>query len=79
MSTPLLLAGVVLAAAACPAMMWFSHRRGRAAPCCIPHRDRDENLPLDGLRLRRAQINAALTSREAHEPASDAPERTPAA
>jgi len=73
------IAVVVLAAGACPAMMWFSHRRGRTAPCCIADGDREANLPLDELRRRRTQINAALASREARESATDSPTRTPAA
>lgn len=44
MSTALLIIAIVLAALACPAMMWLSQRRGRASACC-PESSTKDTLP----------------------------------
>ena len=36
METALLIAAVLVAGLACPAMMWWQRRRGREAACCMP-------------------------------------------
>jgi hypothetical protein len=36
METALLVAAVLVAGLACPAMMWWQRRRGRRAACCVP-------------------------------------------
>lgn len=36
METALLVAAVLVAGLACPAIMWWQRRRGRQAACCVP-------------------------------------------
>lgn len=62
MSTVILLAAVVLAAAACPAVAWIQRRRGAPA-CCQPARplDRaDERGDLATLRAQRAHVDGQI-------------------
>ena len=60
MTTPLLVVAIVIAAAACPAMMWLQARRGRRASCVAP----GDLVALDELRRRRADLDAAIGQRE---------------
>jgi hypothetical protein len=57
----LLLAGLVLVAAlACPAHMWWAHRRGRRAACCPPRQGGQRQPDLAALQARRRQVEAQL-------------------
>lgn len=58
----LLLAVVLAAGLACPAMMWWQHRRGRAAPCC-PSRP-PEAASLEALRERQATVSSRIAELE---------------
>lgn len=62
LGTVLLIALVLVAALACPAMMWFQGRRGKTAPCCPSRRDREDERTddLDGLRVEHARVTAQL-------------------
>ncbi len=72
MTTALLVAAIVIAAAACPAMMWLQARRGRRASCIAPANP----VALDELRRRRADLDAAIGQREdAHGAWREQPER----
>lgn len=65
MSGVLLVVAVLIAAAACPAMMWLRARRGGPAACPAPAKPRT----LDELRRRRAELDAAINQRDsAHTP-----------
>jgi len=62
-TTALLVAAIVIAAAACPAMMWLQARRGRRASCIAPANP----VALDELRRRRADLDTAIGQRaDAH-------------
>lgn len=66
MTTALLIAVVLVAAFACPAMMWFQDRRGKSAPCCPPGRaSAAEPRDLDQLRADHARLSAELADLEA--------------
>lgn len=72
MTTALLVAAIVTAAAACPAMMWLQARRGRRASCIAPA----NAVALDELRRRRADLDTAIGQREdAHDAQREQPER----
>jgi Flp pilus assembly protein TadB len=58
----LLVAAVLAAGLACPAMMWWQHRRGRSAPCCSPRRP--EAASLEALRKRQAAVCARIAELE---------------
>ncbi len=58
----LLVAAVLAAGLACPAMMWWQHRRGRAAPCCPPRQP--ETAPLQALHRRQAAVSARIAELE---------------
>lgn len=62
---PLLIGVIALAALACPLHMWWAHRRGKQAVCCPPRRTQAA-LPddLEGLRARRAEVEAQLAEFE---------------
>ena len=60
MTGALLVVAIVIAAAACPAMMWLQARRGRRASCVAP----GNPVVLDELRRRRADLDAAIGQRE---------------
>lgn len=65
MTGGLLVAAVLIAAVACPAMMWLRARRGGPASCCAPAKPGT----LDELRRRRAELDAAISRRDgAHTP-----------
>ncbi|MGH8985843.1 MAG: hypothetical protein ACRDY6_18475 [Acidimicrobiia bacterium] len=64
-TTALLIGVVLVAALACPAMMWFQARRGKSAPCCPPTRDDDRGpADLDRLRAEHERLNARLAELE---------------
>jgi len=55
-----LLTGLVIAAAlACPAHMWWMHRRGKRAACCPPGPAPSNGA---GLRARQSEIEAQLAA-----------------
>ena len=56
MTGGLLVAGVLIAAAACPVMMWWRTRRGHRAGCFTAQ----QPATLDDLRRRRAQLDAKI-------------------
>lgn len=66
MTGVLLVVAVLIAAAACPAMMWLRARRGGGpAACLAPAKPRT----LDELRRRRAELDVAISQRDsAHTP-----------
>ena len=65
MSGVLLVVAVLIAAAACPAMMWLRARRGGPASCRAPATP----TTVDELRRRRAELDAAISQRDsAHTP-----------
>lgn len=67
MSTALLIGPVLVAALACPAMMWFQARRGKSAPCCPPRPAPGEQpQELDTLRAEHARLSAQLAELETH-------------
>lgn len=73
MSTALLVGGVLAAALACPAMMWFQERRGKRAACCPPRRNQEMGRPqdLDALKAEHARVSAQLAQLET-EPSAEA-------
>lgn len=65
MTGVLLVVAVLIAAVACPAMMWLRARRGGPASCTVAAEPRT----LDELRRRRAEVDAAISQRDsAHAP-----------
>lgn len=59
----LLLAAAVLAAGlACPAVMWWQHRRGRAAPCCLSRAS--EAATLEALWKRQETVSLRIAELE---------------
>lgn len=58
----LLVATVLAAGLACPAMMWWQHRRGRDAPCC--RTGRSEMASLESLQKRQAAVSARIAQLE---------------
>lgn len=54
----LLVLAVLLAASACPAMMFYNHRRGRASACCPPRRQAPADLV--ELRAQRDALDAHI-------------------
>lgn len=60
METVLLVAAILVAGLACPAMMWWQRRRGREAACCAPAGE-SRNPPAELEELRRG--NAVLSAR----------------
>lgn len=66
MTTALLVAVVVLAALACPAMMWWNARRGRRSHCCPPLGSQDKpDLTLEDLREEQQRLQARIADAEA--------------
>ncbi len=59
METALLIAAILVAGFACPAMMWWQRRRGRQAPCCAPA-STDRDTELEELRQSQAALSARL-------------------
>jgi len=60
------IAGVAVAAGlACPAHMWWSHRRGRQAACCPPERPRQGDAEFEALRARQERLSALIAHHEA--------------
>jgi len=61
-STWLLIALGVLAGAACPVHMWWQHRRGRQAACCLPAQtpESDRLAALEAVRARQAELAAQI-------------------
>jgi hypothetical protein len=60
MTNVLLLVAVLVAGLACPAMMWFNHKRGRKSPCCPP--SRNAGTELDRLKAERAAVEDQLAA-----------------
>jgi hypothetical protein len=60
MELALLVAAVLVAGLACPAMMWWQRRRGREAACCAPASVRDERSELEALRERQRELAARI-------------------
>lgn len=70
MATGLLVALVLLAVLACPAMMWFGARRGRAPACAAPGVGRSPDVELEQLRRRQRELAAAIRQVDEHGPDS---------
>jgi hypothetical protein len=65
MTTAVLVAAVLVGVLACPAIMWWQHRRGRSGPCCPPVHGGDgggaaKAEELTDLRRRQAVLAARL-------------------
>lgn len=61
METALLIAVVLVAGLACPAMMWWQRRRGGEAACCVPaERGRGEPAEAAELRGKNERLSARL-------------------
>jgi len=58
----LLVAAVLAAGFACPAMMWWQHRRGQAAPSCPPRPS--EAASREALHERQAAISLRIAELE---------------
>jgi hypothetical protein len=58
----LLVAAVLVAGLACPALMWWQHRRGRAVPCCPPRRSGTASL--EALHERQAAVSERIAELE---------------
>ncbi len=56
MSTALLIALIVVAAAGCPLHLWWQQRRGRHAACCPPSGRRSGPSDLEALRVRQQEL-----------------------
>lgn len=52
---------LVVGAAACPAHMWWAHRRGRQAACCPPSPNR-ETPPTEAVHARQQQLARQLAA-----------------
>ena len=75
MSTGILIALVVVAALACPLMMWWQSRRGRAAVCCVPARPSEKSGEVEALRARQERLAAQIAELETREGSNQAMER----
>lgn len=61
MEIALLIAAVLLAGLACPAMMWWQRRRGEDAACCLPAEAREKRaVELDRLREQNEALSARV-------------------
>jgi hypothetical protein len=60
MTTAILIALVVAAGLACPAMMWWQSRRGRAAACWLPMREDVPSSDLEALRTRQRELSVRI-------------------
>lgn len=65
MTDALLLVAVVSAVAACPLMMWWNARRGRASACCPSPPARDETPTAADLRQRLQEIDSQIAEHDA--------------
>jgi hypothetical protein len=63
MSTAVLIGLVVVAALACPLMMWWQSRRGRAA-CCLPARGDERSADIERLRSRQEHLAKQIAELE---------------
>ena len=68
MSTGILIGLVVVAVLACPLMMWWQTRRGRAAACCVPVSSKHNKSDLDELRARQGALASKIAELEARAP-----------
>lgn len=78
----LLIALVALAGAACPLHMWWQHRRGRRATCCVPGQapENDRSVALEAVSARQAELAAQIRELDsARGSAIDFGDRAPAA
>ena len=78
METALLVAAILVAGLACPAVMWWQRRRGREAACCLPQSTDEKAAGLAKLRGRNLVLSARLAELRGETPAltgsgSDAP------
>jgi hypothetical protein len=76
MSQGIILGLAVVAGLACPAHMWWSHRRGRQAACCPPIQEAEGEI--EALCARQKRLGALIAEHNAtvigpvsqpHEPA----------
>lgn len=65
MEPALLIAAVLVAGLACPAMMWWQRRRGREAACCAPAPAGRERGELEALRERQRELAARIAALDA--------------
>lgn len=60
METALFIVAIAVAGLACPAMMWWNNRRGRAASCCAPAGSSGRSPSIEELRRQRDEIAVAI-------------------
>ena len=64
MSTGILIALVVVAALACPLVMWWQNRRGRADACCMPVSSSRGKTEVGELRARQEALASRIAELE---------------
>lgn len=70
METAILVAAILVAGLACPAVMWWQRRRGREAACCLPtSTDEKAAAELAELRERNLVLAARLAELRGETPA----------
>ena len=75
MSQALILGVAIAAGLACPAHMWWSHRRGRQAVCCPPMPQAGGEI--EALRARQERLGSLIAEHQATVPtAVDQPHHT---
>jgi hypothetical protein len=62
----LLVIAILAAALACPAMMWYSNKRGRASACCPPRREAEPDI--GRLKAERDALDQRIATEEAAAP-----------
>jgi len=64
MSQGVLLGLAVVAGLACPAHMWWSHRRGSRAACRAPGAPADGGNEIEALRARQRHLRTLIVEHE---------------
>ena len=65
MSQDVILGLAVVAGLACPLHMWWSHRRGRATACGMPHVSGNDETELEALRTRQMTLSSMISGHQA--------------
>jgi hypothetical protein len=65
MSQGIILGLAVAAGLACPTHMWWSHRRGRQAACCLPIPEAEADGEIEVLRARQERLGVLIAEHEA--------------
>lgn len=64
MSQGLIVAGAIAVGLACPAHMWWSHRRGRGAACCPGDRTTHDTDEIEALCTRQQRLRAMIAEHQ---------------